>query len=131
MTSMLSAFPSKRNGTAIQNSSRRHGLWTTQTGDAYAIRSNSNDGTANGDAYGRGDLWFLTYSASELDDSAVRTNTQANIDAFASNQKLNNTDVVVWYGAHINHNRGMFNRYHDHSISGPLVAGPDLSPLRW
>ncbi len=103
----------------------------SKTGDAWTLSSNDNDGTATGDAYGRGDLWFLSYSASEFEDSAVRTNTQANLDAFVSNQKLNNTDVVVWYGAHINHNRGMFNRYHDHSISGPLVAGPDIKPLRW
>ena len=101
------------------------------TGDAYMIRTNTGDGTATGDAYARGDLWFLGYSASELDDSAVRTNTQANIDAFLNNQKLLANDVVVWYAGHINHNRGMFNRYHDHSITGPLVAGPDLIPVRW
>lgn len=102
-----------------------------KTGDSYKLVSYPSDGTANGDAYARGDLWFLSYSASEMDDAAVRTNTQANIDAFVNSQKLNNGDVVVWYGGHINHNRGMFNRFHPHSVSGALVAGPDLVPLRW
>jgi hypothetical protein len=101
------------------------------TGSSYMIRSNLNDNTASNDPYGRGDLWFLTYSGAELDDSAVRTNTQANIDAFVNNNKLTNNDVVVWYGGHIPHNRGMYNRYHDHSINGPTVTGPDLIPLRW
>jgi hypothetical protein len=103
----------------------------TVTGSSYMIRSNLSDGTANGDAYARGDLWFLAYSPTELDDSAVRTNTQANLDAFLNNQKLPSNDLVVWYGGHINHNRGMFNRFHPHSITGPLVAGPDLIPLNW
>lgn len=101
------------------------------TGSSYLIRSNLGDGTANGDAYARGDLWFLGYNPAELDDSAVRTNTQANIDAFMNNHKLTGNDIVVWYAGHINHNRGMFNLYHDHSINGPMVAGPDLIPLRW
>jgi hypothetical protein len=101
------------------------------TGSSYLIRSNLTDNSATGDAYARGDLWFLGYSPSELDDSAVRTNTQANIDAFLNNHKLSGNDVVVWYAGHIPHNRGMFNTYHDHSINGPMVAGPDLIPLRW
>jgi len=79
----------------------------------------------------RGATLFLAYNASEMDDANVRTNTQANIDAFVNNQKVNNADVVVWYAGHINHNRGMFNLLHPHSISGALVTGPDLIPLRW
>lgn len=116
---------------------RKDGLQQTwivdnpSTGNGYLIRSNLTDGTANGDAYARGDLWFLGYNPAEFDDSAVRTNTQANIDAFVNNNKLTGNDVVVWYAGHISHNRGMFNRYHDHSINGPMVAGPDLIPLRW
>ena len=101
------------------------------TGNSYLVRSNISDNSASNDPYARGDLWFLTYSGAEFDDSAVRTNTQANIDAFLTNNKLNNNDIVIWYGGHIPHNRGMYNRYHDHSINGPTVAGPDLIPLRW
>ena len=104
----------------------------SKTGDSYKIVAPSSDGFATGDAYARGDLWFLAYNASEMDDASTHGNsTQANIDAFVTNQKLNNSDVVVWYAGHINHNRGMFNRFHPHSISGALVAGPDLIPLRW
>ncbi len=101
------------------------------TGNSYLIRSNFYDNSAANDPYARGDLWFLTYSGAEFDDSAVRINTQANIDAFLTNNKLTNNDVVIWYGGHIPHNRGMYNRFHDHSINGPAVAGPDLIPLRW
>ena len=101
------------------------------TGDAYLIRPNSNDGTSLNDTYARGDLWFLQYNGSEIDDSAVRGNsTQANLDAFVNNQKINSTDLVVWYAVHVNHNRGMFNVNHPHNIGGPLVAVPDLVPLR-
>ena len=98
-------FEAKR----YRNIKAAHDAWIVdnpKTGDSYKLVSYPGDGTANGDAYARGDLWFLSYNASEMDDAAVRTNTQANIDAFVSNQKLNNGDVVVWYGGHINHNRG-------------------------
>jgi hypothetical protein len=123
-------FEAKR----YRNTKLAHETWivdNSKTGDAYKIVSGSNDGYATGDAYARGDLWFLAYSASEMDDANVHTNTQANIDAFVGVQKLNNADVVVWYAGHINHNRGMFNIHHPHSISGALVTGPDLIPLRW
>lgn len=123
-------FEAKR----YRNVKLAHQTWIVdnpKTGDSYKIVSGSNDGSGNGDAYARGDLWFLAYNASEMDDAAVHTNTQANIDAFVTNQKLNNSDVVIWYAGHINHNRGMFNIRHPHSISGALVTGPDLIPNRW
>lgn len=101
------------------------------TGRSYQIIPNSNDGTALDDAYGKGDVWVLQYSKSEIDDSFVRTNTSANLDAFVNAQSVLDTDLVVWYGIHINHNRPgghiMGHRY----ISGELVAGPDLAPFRW
>lgn len=130
----FNAFPIPFEAKRFRNVKSLNETWIVdnpKTGDGYKIVSGSNDGSANGDAYARGDLWFLAYNASEMDDANVHTNTQANIDAFVSNQKLNNADVVVWYAGHINHNRGMFNRLHPHSISGALVTGPDLIPLRW
>ena len=124
-------FEAKR----YRNVKLAHETWIVdnpKTGDSYKIVSGSNDGSATGDAYARGDLWFLSYSTSEMDDASTHgSSTQANIDAFVNNQKLNNGDVVVWYAGHINHNRGMFNIHHPHSISGALVTGPDLIPLRW
>lgn len=120
---------------AYRNIKLAHETWivdNSKTGDGYKIVSPSSDGTAKGDAYARGDMWFVAYNATEMDDANTHgSGTQANIDAFVSNQKLNNSDVVVWYAGHINHNRGMFNVHHPHSISGALVAGPDLIPLRW
>lgn len=110
--------------------------WLVQNpgrGDAYMIKPGDNDGLATDDTtgYARGDFWLLRYRSTELDDSAVRTNTQANLDAFVNNETTGDKDIVIWYGAHVNHNRGMYNRMHPHSISGPLVAGPDLVPVRW
>lgn len=56
------------------------------THHAYQIVPNFNDGTAINDSYGGGDLWFLGYSPTEIDDSAVRTSTAANLSAFVSGQ---------------------------------------------
>lgn len=130
---IFNSFPVQTEGKRTRSTANAAG-WIVDnptTGDAYLIRPNSNDGTSVGDTYARGDLWFLQYSPTEIDDSAVRTNTQANLDAFVTNQKISNTDVVVWYAIHVNHNRGMFNVNHPHNIGGPLVGGPDLVPLRW
>jgi Cu2+-containing amine oxidase len=116
--------------------SKGYMAWLVQnpsTGDAYLVRPSANDGLALDDTtgYARGDFWLLRYRSTELDDSAVRTNTQANLDAFVNGEPTADKDIVIWYGAHINHNRGMFNRQFPHSISGPLTGGPDLVPVRW
>jgi hypothetical protein len=94
------------------------------TRSAYQIFPNVNDGTALNDAYGKGDVWFLSYNSAEIDDSAVRTNTSANLDAFVNGQSLKDADVVVWYGIHINHNHTGAPGVGETNISGALVAGP-------
>jgi hypothetical protein len=101
------------------------------THDAYKIVPNVNDGTAQNDTYGGGDLWFLSYNAAEIDDSNVRTSTAANLTAFVNGQKIVNSDLVVWYGIHIDHNRAGGQIMGHPNISGQFVAGPDLIPLRW
>jgi hypothetical protein len=99
--------------------------------DSYMIQPSVNDGTAINDTYGKGDIWFLSYSPAEIDDSAVRTNTSANLDAFVNNQSVLDTDLVVWYAIHINHNRPGGQMMGHPNISGLMVAGPDLVPVRW
>lgn len=108
--------------------------WTIEnpsTRDSYLIRPSVNDGTALNDTYGKGDVWFLSYSPTEIDDSAVRTNTSAFLDSFVNNQSVLDTDLVVWYAIHINHNRPGGQMMGHPNISGLMVAGPDLVPVRW
>jgi hypothetical protein len=90
-----------------------------------------NDGSALNDSYGKGDLWALLYRKNEFDDSMVRTNTSANIDAFLNDQAIMDTDIVIWYGIHINHNRPAGQIMGHPFISGQFVAGPELIPVRW
>lgn len=101
------------------------------TNRAYLIVPNDNDGTAIDESYGKGDVWFLRYSKSEIDDSTVRTNTSANIDAFVNGQLVEDNDLVVWYGVHINHNRPGGHPMGHPFINGQFVAGPDIIPYRW
>lgn len=109
----------------------------TTTGDAYMIKPNPNDGSARSDptGYARGDLWVLLYRGTELDDSSVQTTTQANLDAFVNNEKVENQDLVVWYAGHFSHLPGGHasesRTRRPNSISGAHVHGPDLIPVKW
>jgi hypothetical protein len=111
------------------------------TGDAYKIRP-GNDGTAFNDPlqYGKGDLWVLLYHSSggiptELDDP--NTTTAANIDAWVNNESVVNQDVVIWYGAHFDHDDGgnrlpsVIDTHEVDILSGDHVVGPDLIPVSW
>jgi hypothetical protein len=92
------------------------------SGDSYAIVPNANDGTALGDPYARGDLWFLRYRPTEIDDAPI-VGTEIQIDKYKNWESLVNQDVVVWYGAHFTHD-----------VTGPHVdhiVGPDLVPQKW
>lgn len=112
----------------------RSAYWLVEnsnTLNSYRIAPNINDGTALNDTYGGGDLWFLGYNSAEIDDHLVRTSTAANLNAFVNNQKIMDTDLVVWYGIHIDHNRAGGQIMGHPNISGQMVAGPDLIPVRW
>jgi hypothetical protein len=77
----------------------------------YDIVPGPEDGTATGDAFGKGDLWFLKYNLNELDDNVtciygggcLNGDVTANISKFMNNEAINNKDVVVWYGVHKTH----------------------------
>jgi hypothetical protein len=86
----------------------------------YQIVPGPGDGVA--DAYGKGDLWVLNYSASELDDSQVASGTEAYLDAFVNNEPVANRNLVVWYGAHFRHVPEA-NESTDH------IVGPTLKPF--
>jgi Cu2+-containing amine oxidase len=97
----------------------------------YEIRPNPTDGRAKASPdwpFPVGDLWFLRYRASEIDDgnSSVVSGVEAGLDGFVQGQSIDGTDVVVWYGAHFTHDQaGEEAGGHNH------VVGPDLVPVAW
>jgi hypothetical protein len=92
-------------------------------GKAYAILPGTNDRTARGDAYAKGDLWVLRSRAGQLDDYPI-TGTDAQLDKLVDNESVLDQDVVVWYGAHFTHDL-------QHHTAVGHVVGPDLVPAVW
>ena len=97
----------------------------------YEIRPNATDGRAKASPdwpFPVGDLWFLRYRASEIDDgtAAVIGDVRVGLNRFVQNPSIDGTDIVVWYGAHFTHDQaGEEAGGHDH------VVGPDLVPVSW
>jgi hypothetical protein len=97
----------------------------------YEIRPNATDGLARTSPdwpFPVGDLWFLRYRASEIDDGQVGVvgDVRAGLNRFVQNQSIDGVDVVVWYGAHFTHAQaGEEAGGHDH------LVGPDLVPVGW
>jgi hypothetical protein len=114
----------------------------SETGDAYRLVPNDNDGHAEPTDYGRGDVWLLKFNGTaaaptELDDP--NSNTEANIGAWLTGESIK-SDVVIWYGAHYYHNdggngiereRSRPDEFTPNFISGSHVQGPDLIPYKW
>jgi hypothetical protein len=102
---------------------RRWRVIHTPSGRAYEVVPGPNDGTAAGDPYARGDLWFLRYKPTEIDDAPI-VGTEIQIDKYrTSPESIINQDVVVWYGGHFTH-----------APLGPHVShvvGPELRPVNW
>jgi hypothetical protein len=101
---------------------RRWRIANERSGRAYDIVPGGNDGTAAGDAYAKGDVWFLRYHSTEIDDEP-RVGTEIQIDKFRNGESIDGQDVVAWYGAHFTHD-----------VSGPHVdhiVGPTLRPHDW
>jgi hypothetical protein len=124
-----------RTEVARPRSTARRRKWRVEhvpTGAGYEIRPGSGDGIAASgpDApYGRGDLWFLRYRGSEIDDGMNSTsgpNTEANIAKWLNGETLSGQDVVVWYGAHFSHDIS----HQDSALHGHIL-GPTLAPVNW
>jgi len=101
---------------------RRWQISNQGSGRGYEIVPGGNDGTAAGDAYARGDLWFLRYHPGEIDDEPI-VGTEIEIDKYRNGESIAGEDVVAWYGAHFTHD-----------VSGPTVdhvVGPTLRPHHW
>lgn len=112
----------------------RHRKWRVQnsvTGEAYEIIPGPEDGEAATfpDApFGRGDLWFLRYRPTEIDDGSIATGPpfEAGLNDFINGESLKNQDVVVWYAGHV---------VHDVASEPPgefgHICGPELKPVNW
>jgi hypothetical protein len=108
---------------------RRWRIENAATGAGYTLIPGANDGFA--DVYGRGDVWILRYHGAELDDGHNQTTgppgtTEADLDQFVNGEVVLNSDVVVWYAAHVTHDvgaepPGTFGHW----------CGPDLEPHNW
>ncbi len=102
-----------------------HRRWRVEhaaSGAGYDILPGANDGTAAGDPYAVGDLWFLRWHPGELDDEPT-TGTRIQIGKHMNGEPIAGQDVVVWYGAHFTHD-----------VTGPHVdhvVGPTLVPHQW
>ena len=114
---------------------RKWRVENTVTGEGYEIIPGPEDGVATSSPdwpYPRGDVWFLRYRGSELDDGVNCTTggpgcvTEANLDGFVNGEAISNHDVVVWYAGHVTHDVGA-------EPPGEFghICGPDLKPVNW
>jgi hypothetical protein len=97
------------------------------TDKGYMISPGPNDGIA--DTFARGDLWFLRYRDSQLDDGIEATGPpfEALLDNFVNQERIKDKDLVVWYAAHFDHTVSDQDNDDDDDATGHIV-GPDLVP---
>lgn len=93
------------------------------TNQGYRIVKGANDGTAQNDAYGEGDVWVLRYHSNEIDDhvQALTKPSGARLDNFVNQELVDGADVVFWYAVHFTHYPLM--------THGEKDFGPNLYPL--
>jgi hypothetical protein len=101
------------------------------TGEAYDIIPGATDGVATTMPdwpFPRGDIWFLRYRGTEIDDGVTATGPpyDAGLDAWINGESLNGVDVVVWYGAHFSHDIA-----HEEPGEFGHIVGPELRRVRW
>jgi hypothetical protein len=108
---------------------RLNQTWTisnTLTNESVILRPGPWDG--NYDKYGRGDVWVLAgHAPNELDDGCSTLScggdTRANLALLVNGESTNDSDIVVWYGAHFNHIAG--------NVACGTSAGPDIEIRHW
>lgn len=94
-----------------------------ETGGGVSLVPGPQDGVA--DDYGKGDVWALVSHPGQYDDSRVYRGTSANIDAFVNGESLEGEDLVLWYGAHFNHDAS--SGHESPHVLGPTIRVLDLS----
>lgn len=109
---------------------RKWRVENARTGEGYDIIPGADDGVATASSdwpFPRGDVWILRYRGSEIDDGvhAVGPPYEAGLDAWVNGESIQNTDVVIWYGAHFTHD------VHEAPGSHGHIVGPILQPVNW
>ncbi|MEJ7738226.1 MAG: hypothetical protein WKF97_12430 [Chitinophagaceae bacterium] len=108
------------------SSSRKWRISNAVSGSNYELIPGANDGLADG--FGVGDFWVLTNGGEfEIDDGVYagrgsREKCKAHIDWFARGESVDNTDIVIWYGAHFTH---------DIHVEAGHIIGPTLKCVKW
>lgn len=97
----------------------------------YDIIPGSDDGIATSSPdwpFPRGDLWFLRYRGTEIDDGSIAVGPpyEAELDRFINGESLKGKDVVVWYSGHFTHDVSS-----EPAGSHGHVVGPKLVPVDW
>ena len=101
------------------------------TGEGYDIIPGADDGVATASPdwpFPKGDVWILRYRGSEIDDGVVAIGPpcEAGLDGWVNGESIQNTDVVIWYGAHFTHDV-----QHEAPGSHGHIVGPVLKPVNW
>jgi hypothetical protein len=110
---------------------RRWRVENVGSGRGYDIVPGASDGVAMSSPnwpFPRGDLWFVRYRGSELDDGSVAIGPpyEAQLDKFVNGELLSRQDVVVWYGGHFVHEP-----HHEEPGRHGHLVGPELRPVNW
>jgi hypothetical protein len=110
---------------------RRWRVRNTATGEAYDIVPGPDDGVATSSPdwpFPQGDVWLVRYRGTEIDNgvTAIGPPYEANIGNFVNGESIEDTDVVVWYGAHATHDVS-----HEPPGSFGHVVGPELRRVKW
>jgi hypothetical protein len=111
---------------------RKWRIENSLTGEAYDVIPGSNDGigsTFPDWPFPVGDVWFLRYRGSEIDDGVVAVGPpyEASVlDTWVNGEVINNQDVVVWYAGHFTHDF-----LNDPPGTFGHVVGPELKPVNW
>lgn len=114
--------PSRKRKWRVQN---------TDTGEAYDIVPGPGDGVATSSPdwpFPQGDVWLTRYRGTEIDTGVTATGPpyEANIGNFVNGEPVEDTDVVVWYGAHATHDVS-----HDEPGHFGHIVGPELRKVKW
>lgn len=79
---------------------------------------NQNDGFANGDTFGVGDGWILSYKNTELHDNS--SGCEINLP-FVNAENTNNTDIVMWVHSMVDHVGEVGGVSHECFMFGPWI----------
>lgn len=100
----------------------------TLSGEIAEIIPHRLDG--NADSYGKGDCWVLLYKQDnqgrtlEMDDSTVRRDSSAWLDAFVNGERIVDQNVVFWYATH-------FRRTGGEPLGWCTSVGPEIQLNNW